>query len=131
MRRALRNRRLGSLVLEERLSLKASWVSLAVTSTAIAAFGLVVVVAPASPQPEYRAIGVASVGMGLFGAILSATAYRRLDKRAWFSLWYLPVFWALHFLWNLPPGKDHVHQIAFFALSLVGLLLPAKRFFSR
>jgi hypothetical protein len=31
----------------------------------------------------------------------------------------------------LPPGKEHVHQIVFIVLSLVGLLLPVREFFPR
>jgi len=34
-------------------------------------------------------------------------------------------------LGGLPPGKDHVHQVVFIILSLVGLLLPVGEFFGR
>ncbi|MEV5943210.1 hypothetical protein [Streptomyces sp. NPDC051994] len=32
---------------------------------------------------------------------------------------------------GLPPGKDHVHQVVFIALSLAGLLRPVREFFLR
>jgi hypothetical protein len=31
----------------------------------------------------------------------------------------------------LPPGQDHIHQIVFIILSLVGLLVPVREFFPR
>jgi hypothetical protein len=34
-------------------------------------------------------------GMGLFGIALTLVAFSG-DRRAWFALWYLPVFFAIH-----------------------------------
>jgi hypothetical protein len=107
-----------------------AWVSLATIGVATLAFGLIVALVPASSGALHlRADGVALVGMGLFGALITATAYRRRDRWAWLALWYYPVFWAAHLLGGLPPGKDHVHQVVFVVLSLVGLLLPVRDFF--
>ena len=36
-----------------------------------------------------------------------------------------------HLLANLPPGEDHVHQVVFILLSLLGLLLPVGDFFAK
>jgi hypothetical protein len=41
-------------------------------------------------------------------------------------LWFYPVFWVVHLVAELPPGKDHIHQIVFIVLSAAGLLLPAR-----
>ena len=82
-------------------------------------------------RPHYEAIGVASIGMGLFGVMITSVAYRRRERWAWFTLWYYPVFWIAHLLGGLPPGRDHVHQIVFIVLSLGGLLLPVGEFFPR
>ena len=99
---------------------------------AILVFGLVATTMPTSNGPPYlRAIGVASIGMGLFGLLITTIAYRRRERWAWFALWYYPVFWTAHFVGGLPPGKDHVHQIVFIVLSLAGLLLPVREFFPR
>src|SRR6266699_2858438 len=68
---------------------------------------------------------------GLFGAMITLTAFRRLERWAFFSLWYYPVFWTAHLVGNLPPGRDHIHQVAFIVLSLIGLLLPVREFFPR
>ena len=115
---------------------KIAWISLAIIGLAILVFGLIVTVVPtttaASSGPPYlRAIGVASIGMGLFGLLITTIAYRRRERWAWLALWYYPVFWTAHLVGGLPPGKDHVHQVVFIALSLVGLLLPVREFFGR
>jgi hypothetical protein len=85
-----------------------------------------------SPDEKYlRAIGVASIGMGLFGAMITVTSFRRRERWAFFTLWYYPVFWTVHLVGGLHPGQDHVHQRVFIVLSLLGLLLPLHEFFPR
>src|SRR6266540_7267603 len=96
---------------------------------AIFVFGLIVTVWPGSSTPSFlRAIGVAAIGMGLFGVMITVIAYRRGERWAWFTLWYYPIFWLAHLLGGLPPGQDHIHQIVFIVLSLVGLLIPVSEF---
>src|SRR5215216_7728541 len=109
-----------------------AWISLAIIGLAILVFGFIVTLVPTSSDPPYlRAIGVASIGMGLFGLPITTIAYRRRERWAWFALWYYPVFWAAHLVGGLPPGKDHVHQVLFIVLSVAGLLLPVREFFGR
>ena len=109
-----------------------AWISLAIIGLAILVFGLIVTLVPTSSDPPYlRAIGVASIGMGLFGLLITTIAYRRRERWAWFALWYYPVFWTAHLVGGLPPGKEHVHQVVFIVLSLAGLLLPVREFFPR
>lgn len=111
---------------------KFAWVSLVITGVAIFIFGLIVTVWPGSSNPSFlQAIGVASIGMGLFGVMITVMAYRRGERWAWFTLWYYPVFWSAHLLGGLPPSQDHIHQIMFIVLSLVGLLVPVNEFFPR
>jgi hypothetical protein len=114
----------------ERLELRAGWISLATVSLGIAGFGVVVAIAPpAGDALLYRADGLASIGLGLFGALLAVEPFRRRERWAWFALWFYPAFWLAHLLGGLPPGKDHVHQIAFIVLSLAGLVVPSRQFF--
>ena len=115
----------------DRLWFTASWSALLVTGLGISVFGLIVVAVPGAPEPFYRSIGVASIGMGLFGAMITLTAFRARRRWAWFTLWYYPIFCATHLVGDLPPGKDHIHQIVFIGLSLIGLLLPVRDFFHR
>lgn len=116
----------------ERAVFTLAWVALAINGVGIAGFGLAATLWPGSTgAPWLRAIGLASIGMGLFGLVLTVIAYRRRERWAWFTLWYYPVFWIAHLVGDVPPGRDHVHQVVFVALSLLGLLLPAGQFFSR
>ena len=120
------------MIKRERVLFKIAWVSLAITGVAILVFGLIATAWPASSErSSLQAIGVASIGMGLFGVMITVIAYRRRERWAWFTLWYYPIFWIAHLLGGLPPGQEHVHQIVFIVLSLVGLLLPVGEFFPR
>ena len=112
---------------------KISWISLGIIGIAILVFGLITALMPTSSggPPYLRAIGVASIGMGLFGLLITLIAYRRRERWAWFALWYYPLFWTAHLVGDLPPGKVHVHQVVFIILSLAGLLLPVREFFGR
>ncbi len=114
----------------ESVRFRIAWISLAIIGIAIFAFGLIAAVWPGSSDALFlRAIGVASIGMGLFGVLITVIPYRRRERWAWLSLWYYPLFWSAHLLGGLPPGQDHIHQIVFIVLSLVGLLLPMREFF--
>jgi hypothetical protein len=117
-------------VRRENLSVRLGWVCLAVVGAAILAFGLVAAVLTSDEQPFMRADGVASVGLGLFGLLITLIPFRRLERWAWLTLWFYPIFWLVHLVGGLPPGKDHIHQVAFIVLSLAGLLLPFRQFFS-
>jgi hypothetical protein len=112
---------------------KIGWISLAIVGFAILIFGLIATIVPttSSGPPYLQAIGVASIGMGLFGLLITTVSYRRRERWAWFALWYYPLFWSAHLLGGLPPGKEHVHQVVFIVLSLLGLLVPVREFFTR
>jgi hypothetical protein len=124
-----------TIIQREMQVLKISWIALLATGIGILGFGIIVTAYPqiAGPTEEelLRAIGVATTGMGIFGVMITLTAYRRREKWTWFTLWYYPIFWTIHLMGGLPPGNDHIHQIAFIVISLLGLLLPVRQFFSR
>lgn len=114
----------------ENLYLRLGWICLLVVGAGILVFGLVAVVAPGSgDRPLTRADGLASMGLGLFGLVITLVPFRRLEQWAWFTLWFYLVFWVVHLAARLPPGKDHIHQVVFIVLSLAGLLLPVRQFF--
>jgi hypothetical protein len=115
----------------EKLRFRLSWLALLITGLATLVFGLIVLAVRSPDQQYLKAIGAASIGMGLFGAVIALTAFRRRERWAFFALCYWPIFWTAHLVGNLPPGKDHVHQVLFIALSLLGLLLPIDEFFPR
>jgi hypothetical protein len=125
-------RNLTTMIKSESILFKIAWILLAITGAAIFVFGLIVAVWPGSSNSLFlRAIGVASMGMGIFGVMITVVPYRRREKWAWFVLWYYPVFWSVHLIGRLPPGQEHIHQIVFIIISLAGLLLPMNAFFSR
>lgn len=110
--------------------LRIGWICLAVVSLGILVFGVIVIAVPSGAgQLLYTADGLACIGLGLYGGLLTLIPYRRRETWAWWAIWFYPVFWAAHLIFRLPPGTDHVHQYAFIALSLIGLLLPIRSFF--
>jgi hypothetical protein len=107
-----------------------AWISLEISGVAIFVFGLIVAIWPGPSNILFlRAIGIASMGMGLFGIMITTIAFRRRERWAWFTLWYYPIFWTTHFLGGLPPGQEHIHQIVFIVISLIGLLISMREFF--
>ena len=115
--------------------LKISWILLLASGIGILGFGIIVTAYPQigghTEEGLLRAIGVATTGMGIFGIMITLEAFRRKEKWAWFTLWYYPIFWTIHLVGELPPGNDHIHQIVFIVISLLGLLLPVRQLFSR
>jgi hypothetical protein len=115
---------------QEVVSVRIGWICLAVVGLGILGFGLVEAVAPTHGDGQlYRALGLASTGLGLFGVLLALVPFRRRERWAWCALWFYPLFWVVHLVGGLPPGNDHVHQVVFIVLSLVGLLVPVREFF--
>ena len=124
-----------TIIQQKKRVLKISWISLLATGIGILGFGIIVTVYPQiaghTEEGLLRAIGVATTGMGIFGVMITLGAYRRKEKWAWFTLWYYPIFWTIHLVGGLPPGNDHIHQIVFIVISLLGLLLSIRQFFLR
>lgn len=113
-----------------KLTLRIGWICLGIVSAGILVFGAVVAIVPTgADRGLYRADGLASIGLGLYGGLLVLVPYRRLERWSWYALWFYPLFWAAHLIWQLPPGTDHIHQVAFIVLSIIGLLLPVRAFF--
>jgi hypothetical protein len=77
----------GPMTQRDSALFKTGWISLAIIGVAILVFGLITALMLASGGPPYlRAIGMASIGMGLFGLLNTTIAYRRRERWAWFAL---------------------------------------------
>jgi hypothetical protein len=124
-----------TIIQQQTRLLKVSWILLLASGIGILGFGIIVTTYPQigghTEEGLLRAIGVATTGMGIFGIMITLEAFRRKEKWAWFTLWYYPIFWTIHLVGELPPGNDHIHQIVFIVISLLGLLLPVRQLFSR
>jgi hypothetical protein len=110
--------------------MRVGWIFEALVSAAILAFGIVAVLLPVDGDALLlRADGLASIGLRLFGGLIAIIPFRRGERWAWWALWFYPVFWTVHLVGGLPPGRDPLHQVVFIALSLAGLLLPVRPYF--
>ena len=110
--------------------MRVGWLCLVVVSLGILGFGVVAALVPMGTDDLLmRADGLASIGVGLFGGLLSMIPFRRRERWAWYALWFYPAFWLAHLVGGLPPGKDHVHQVLFIMVSIAGLLVPVREFF--
>ncbi|QYJ15937.1 hypothetical protein Rxycam_01767 [Rubrobacter xylanophilus DSM 9941] len=69
--------------------------------------------------------GALAAGMGLFGAAITLSAFRRRERWAWFVLWYYPAFFTAHIL----ASGSGIPGMPLLLLSMLGLLLPVRRFF--
>ena len=67
------------------------------------------------------------VGMNLFGLAITLKPYRNGEKWAWYTLWYLPLIFSLHFLLIFPTSLNLTLAI----LPFLGLVLPYRKFFPR
>lgn len=84
-----------------------------------------------------RVLGAWLIGFSLLSIAITATAFRRGQRWAWYAMWSLPLVLALVFVAFLaadrvpddpaPPGR--VSAPALMVISAVGLLLPIRVFF--
>jgi len=86
-----------------------------------------------------RILGAWLIGFSTLAVTISLTAYRRGDRWAWYALWALPLTFVLIFVVFLTAGRvpGAPTPPALFSapglsvLSILGLLLPYRRFFRK
>ena len=79
-----------------------------------------------------RSGGLFFFGFGLLSTAISVTAYRRREKWAWYTLWILPAYFlgSTALVFSIGPTLfELVALMLFVILSLLGLLLPYRKFF--
>jgi hypothetical protein len=80
--------------------------------------------------------GLSDVGVAFFLIIISIFAYRTGQKWAWYSLWFVPLFF-IGWLFLIIPLPEQAQSslftplIVFIILSILGLLLPFRKFFPK
>jgi hypothetical protein len=81
-----------------------------------------------------RFSGLADLAFAFLVIAISVTAYRRGQKWAWYAFWSLPAFFTgstAIVLSTRPPYPELPFLMLFVILSLLGLLLPYRKFFPR
>jgi hypothetical protein len=78
--------------------------------------------------------GLSDLGFAFLLIVISATAYRGGQKWAWYTFWFVPAFFsgfaALSLTLPLESSSSLLPPlVVFIILSLVGLLLPFRKFF--
>jgi hypothetical protein len=78
--------------------------------------------------------GLSDVGVGFFLIMISVFAYRKGHRWAWYSLWFVPVFFTvwIFLILALPKSAQSLllgPLIGLIGVSLFGLMLPFRIFF--
>jgi hypothetical protein len=131
---------------------RASWIILAAATILTTVSGLFVAITPAASQtdlagrtwegfaatdPEVAAlfsmqlflVGVSFVAFTVFGTIITLVPYRNGERWAWFALWLLPLVYGLVSIRMLSDQYEVGYfYLGFFVISLIGLLIPIRRF---
>lgn len=84
----------------------------------------------------FRGGGLSDLGFAFFLIVISMTAYRLGQKWAWYAFWFVPAYFLSWIGISLTlPSESSSSLIlpltVFIILSLVGLLLPLRKFFPR
>jgi len=68
---------------------------------------------------------MALLGFNVFALVVILIPFKRHERWAWYILWMLPLQWLLQFIF-LPD----LAYLMLAMLTIVGLILPYRRFFS-
>ncbi len=80
----------------------------------------------------YGAMGLLKMSWSFLVLAITVTGYRRGEKWAWYTLWLVPILLVSSALFNSSFVEDvsqTLQWIPITSISLVGLLLPIRRFF--
>lgn len=82
----------------------------------------------------FKGGGLSDLGFAFFLTVISVTAYRRGEKWAWYAFWFVPAFFIGFAALSLTLESSSsmlLPLMVFIIVSLVGLLLPFRKFFPR
>ncbi len=74
-------------------------------------------------------VGYAALGVGIFTIAVSATAYRKWERWAWYTMLYWPLI-SIGVATGALSGGEPFFAI-FLIISIIGLLLPYRKFFPK
>jgi hypothetical protein len=82
----------------------------------------------------FGAVGMLKTSWSLLVLAITLTGYRRGEKWAWYTMWLVPALLVGQGLFNsvfLGDFKEMLQWIPITTLSLLGLLLPYRKFFPK
>ncbi len=79
----------------------------------------------------FRDTAIAQLGLGILGMTIAAMSYRRGERWAWCVLWYVPIAWVAYIASQALLGRGLVLPGVLLVISLLGLLLPIRRFWPK
>jgi hypothetical protein len=82
----------------------------------------------------YGQMGLLKISWSFFVLVITLTAYRKGEKWAWYTMWSVPVFLMGDALFSAIYIGDVSQMLSFIpiiTLTLLGLLLPYRKFFPR
>jgi hypothetical protein len=83
----------------------------------------------------FRGGGLSDLGFTFFLIVITLTAYRKGQKWAWYAFWFVPAYFlawiALSFTTPESTSSLLLPLILLTGLSLAGLFLPYRKFFSK
>jgi hypothetical protein len=82
----------------------------------------------------YGSLGLLKTSWSFFLLAVTLTGYRRGEKWAWYTLWLAPILLVSQGIFNsvfLGDFNEMIRWIPVTTISLLGLLLPIRKFFPR
>ncbi len=82
----------------------------------------------------YGQMGLVKVSWSFFVVVIALTGYRRAEKWAWYTMWSVPALLVCNSLFSAIYIDDVSQTLQFIpitTITLLGLLLPYRKFFPR
>jgi hypothetical protein len=80
----------------------------------------------------FHGIGLFALGLGIFTIAVSYKPYRKGERWAWYIIWYFPILTLMSTIANyIDGGQGWSLLLVLLIVSLAGLLLPLRKFFSK
>ncbi len=76
-------------------------------------------------------VGLFFSGFIILTIAISLTSFRHGKKWAWYSLWYVPIIYAVADYTQITGGQVGWGIFSTLAIPLLGLLLPCRKFFPK
>jgi hypothetical protein len=83
---------------------------------------------------HYWEMGLLKISWSFFVLAIALTGYRRGEKWAWYTMWLVPIClasYAIFYAYWFGGGSVSMESVPIISISLLGLLLPYRRFFPR